>query len=221
MLSRFVSRTPFMRAQQMRMFSTHARITKPAPIFSGMAYTNGGFKHISLSDYAGKYVVLFFYPLDFTFVCPTEIIQLNNAAKKFRDIDCEPILCSVDSHFSHKQWTEVPKEKGGLGPMDVPMLSDLTKSISKEYGVLTPDGAISFRGTFVIDKSGILRHSYINDLPVGRNVDDILRVVQAFQHVDEHGDVCPANWAPGETTMDPSHTSDKTQSYWKEVHAKK
>ena len=186
-----------------------------------MAYKNKTFEHISLTDFAGKYVVLFFYPLDFTFVCPTEIIQLNNAAENFRKVNCEPILCSVDSHFSHKQWTELSLSEGGIGPMNVPMLSDLSKSISKDYGVLTPDGTISFRGTFIIDGSGILRHSFINDLPVGRDINDILRLVQAFDHVDKHGEVCPANWNPGESTMDPSHSSEKTQSYWKEVHAKK
>lgn len=205
--------------QSMRMFSS-ARITLPAPAFSGMAYTEGQFKKISLADYAGKYVVLFFYPLDFTFVCPTEICAFNDAAKHFMDANCEVISCSVDSHFTHMEYANKPRAQGGLGQMDIPMLSDLTKSISNDYGVLTPDGAISFRGTFIIDKSGILRHSSINDLPVGRNPDETLRLVKAFQYVDEHGEVCPANWKPGAKTMDASHTSEKTKAYWADEHAK-
>ena len=203
----------FMQMQNMRMFS-NARITLPAPAFSGMAYTEGQFKKISLADYAGKYVVLFFYPLDFTFVCPTEICAFNDAAKHFKETDCEVISCSVDSHFTHMEYANKPRAQGGLGEMDIPMLSDLTKSISSDYGVLTPDGAISFRGTFIIDKSGILRHSSINDLPVGRNPDETLRLVKAFQYVDEHGEVCPANWQPGTKTMDASHSSEKTKTYW-------
>ena len=161
------------------MFSS-AKITAPAPTFSGMAWTDGTFKQISLSDYAGKYVVLFFYPLDFTFVCPTEICAFNDSAAHFKDVNCELIACSVDSHFTHMEYTKKPRAEGGLGEMSIPMLSDLTKKISEDYGVLTPDNAIAFRGTFIIDKSGILRHSSINDLPVGRNPEETLRLVKAF-----------------------------------------
>ena len=197
-----------------------ARVTLPAPAFSGMAWTDNQFKKISLADYAGKYVVLFFYPLDFTFVCPTEICAFNDAASKFSKVGAQLIACSVDSHFTHAEYTKKPRAEGGLGPMSIPMLSDLTKTISKDYGVITPDGAISFRGTFIIDKKGILRHSSCNDLPVGRNPDEVLRTVQAFQHVDEHGEVCPANWTPGKKAMDPSHDSTKTKAFWKEELAK-
>jgi len=185
-----------------------------------MAWDVDSFKKISLSDYVGKYVVLFFYPLDFTFVCPTEICAFNDAAPKFDETNAVLIACSVDSHFTHSEYAKKSRETGGLGGMDIPMLSDLTKSISKDYGVLTPDGAISFRGTFIIDKSGILRHSSINDLPVGRNPDETLRLVQAFQHVDEHGEVCPANWTPGKKAMDANHSSEKTQAFWREELAK-
>ena len=205
--------------QSMRMFSS-ARITLPAPAFSGMAYSEGQFKKISLADYAGKYVVLFFYPLDFTFVCPTEICAFNDAAQHFKDTNCEVISCSVDSHFTHMEYANKPRAQGGLGQMDIPMLSDLTKSISNDYGVLTPDGAISFRGTFIIDKSGILRHSSINDLPVGRNPEETLRLVKAFQYVDEHGEVCPANWKPGAKTMKPDHGEDLTKNYFASVEEK-
>ena len=200
--------------------SVKARVSLPAPAFSGMAWTEGSFKQIKLADYAGKYVVLFFYPLDFTFVCPTEICAFNDVAKHFQDTNCELIACSVDSHFTHMEYTKKSRETGGLGDMDIPMLSDLTKQISKDYGVLTPDGAISFRGTFIIDKSGILRHSSVNDLPVGRSPEETLRLVQAFQHVDEHGEVCPANWKPGKKAMDADHDSDKTKSFWKDELAK-
>ena len=216
-----------MRLTTARMMSTSvwqhpvkARVTLPAPAFSGMAFAEGTFKKLSLADYSGKYVVLFFYPLDFTFVCPTEICAFNDAAAHFKEVGCEVIACSVDSHFTHMEYTKKARSDGGIGEMDIPMLSDLTKTISSDYGVLTPDGAISFRGTFIIDKSGILRHSSVNDLPVGRNPDETLRLVKAFQHVDEHGEVCPANWNPGKKAMDASHTSEKTQKFWQEEHAK-
>ena len=226
MLTKLVQRQNFLAKTSLRMFSSvwddpvKARVTLPAPPFSGMAWTENSFKSISLADYAGKYVVLFFYPLDFTFVCPTEICAFNDAAKHFRDSNCELIACSIDSHFTHMEYTRKPRDQGGLGAMDIPMLSDLTKNISKDYGVLTPDGAISFRGTFIIDKSGILRHTSINDLPVGRSPEETLRLVQAFQHVDEHGEVCPANWQPGKKAMDASHESDKTKQFWKTELAK-
>mmetsp|Transcript_36873 Transcript_36873/g.27269 ORF Transcript_36873/g.27269 Transcript_36873/m.27269 type:complete len:136 (+) Transcript_36873:212-619(+) len=135
---------------------------------------------MKLSDYKGKYVVLFFYPLDFTFVCPTEIVTFNQKNKDFEQNGAQLIACSVDSQFSHMEWTKKPRDQGGLGPMDIPLLSDLTKQISKDYGVITVDDAISLRGTFIIDGKGILRHSSINDGPVGRNIDETLRLVQAF-----------------------------------------
>lgn len=178
-VQRQLSGHPFVFRHQMRMFS-NAKITAPAPAFSGMAWTEGTFKQVSLSDFAGKYVVLFFYPLDFTFVCPTEICAFNDAADEFKGINCELIACSVDSQFTHMEYTKKPRSEGGLGEMSIPMLSDITKQISKDYGVLTPDDAISFRGTFIIDTSGILRHLSINDLPVGRNPAETLRLVKAF-----------------------------------------
>ena len=227
MLSRFAqSKSLFTKMNTFRMFSAfadhpvNARVSLPAPAFSGMAWSVNQFKKISLADYAGKYVVLFFYPLDFTFVCPTEICAFNDAHNHFKDANCELIACSVDSHFSHMEYTMKPREKGGLGEMDIPLLSDLGKNISRDYGVLTPDGAISFRGTFIIDKSGILRHSSVNDLPIGRSPEETLRLVQAIAHVDEHGEVCPANWKPGSAAMDPSHDSEKTQAFWKDELAK-
>lgn len=169
-------------------------------------------------------MVFFFYPLDFTFVCPTEIIDFSNKAKEFRKIGCEVLGCSVDSHFSHMAWDQTPRDKGGLGGLDIPILSDLNKQISDDYGVLIKETApqgVAFRGTFIIDDKGLLRHSSINDLPVGRNVDEVYRLVEAFQHVAKHGEVCPSGWTPGKATMKGSHADAKTQSYWKNEHAKK
>ena len=203
----------------MANFSSKAFIQKPAPEFKGTAWDKE-FKEIQLSDYLGKYLVFFFYPLDFTFVCPTEIIDYSNKAKEFRKVGCEVVGCSVDSHFTHRQWDLTPKEDGGLGGLDIPLLSDLDKSISESYGVLL-DAGISLRGTFIIDDKGILRHSTINDLPVGRNIDETLRLVQAFQYTDKHGEVCPSSWTPGATTMEADPDSNVTKLYWKDTHAKK
>lgn len=200
-----------------------AIIQKAAPVFSGTAYcpVSKGFKQVSLADYAGKYVVLFFYPLDFTFVCPTEIIEFSNKAEAFRQIGCEVVGVSIDSHFSHKAWVELPREHGGLGGLQIPLLADLNKTVSQDYGVLIDGAGIALRGTFIIDGKGVLRHSSVNDLPVGRNVNETLRLVKAFQFTDVHGEVCPAGWSEGEPTMDPSHDSNKTADYWRKVHAKK
>lgn len=187
-----------------------AFVQKPAPSFEAEAVlADGQFGKVKLSDYKGKYLVLFFYPLDFTFVCPTEIIAFSDRAEEFRAINCEVLACSVDSHFSHLAWTERPRNKGGIGKMSIPILSDLTKQISRDYGVLLEDAGISLRGLFVIDAKGILRQITVNDLPVGRSVDETLRLVQAFQFTDKHGEVCPAGWKPGSDTIKPSVKESK------------
>ncbi|EGR29584.1 peroxiredoxin 2, putative [Ichthyophthirius multifiliis] len=200
-----------------------AFVTKTAPSFAGTSYSpvSKTFKQIKLEDYSNKYVLLFFYPLDFTFVCPTEIIQFSSLAAKFREHNCEVIGCSVDSHFSHMEYVNKPRNQGGLGKeLQIDLLSDLSKSISRDYGVLL-DSGIALRGTFIIDGKKVLRHSSINDLPVGRNVEEYLRLVQAFQYADQHGEVCPASWTPGSDTMKPNWESEKTSNYWKNVHANK
>ncbi|RWS04794.1 peroxiredoxin-2-like isoform X1 [Dinothrombium tinctorium] len=189
-------------------------IGKPAPDFSGIAVVDGAFKSIRLSDYSGKYLVLFFYPLDFTFVCPTELIAFSDKAPEFRSNNCELIACSTDSHFSHLAWTNVKRKEGGLGQMNIPLLSDKNGRIARDYGVLRDDG-IAFRGLFIIDEKGILRQITINDLPVGRSVDETLRLVQAFQYVDKHGEVCPANWRPGKETIKP--TTDQSKKYFEKT----
>ncbi|OQR66652.1 thioredoxin peroxidase-like [Tropilaelaps mercedesae] len=164
------------------------RITFPAPQFKAKAVVDGEFKTIRLSDYEGKYVVLFFYPQDFTFVCPTEILAFSEAAKKFREIECEVIACSCDSHFCHLAFTNTPKKEGGLGSIDIPLVSDATKNIARKYGVLKEDEGVAFRGLFIIDRKQRLRQKTINDIPVGRSVEETLRLVQAFQFTDIHGE---------------------------------
>jgi alkyl hydroperoxide reductase subunit AhpC len=165
---------------------------------------DGQFEEVKLTQYKGKYVVLFFYPLDFTFVCPTEIIAFNDAAKKFKDLNCELLAISVDSHFSHLAWTNTSRNQGGLGAMQIPLLADLTKQVSKDYGVLIEEEGIALRGLFIIDGNQNLRSMIVNDLPVGRSVEETLRLVQAFQFTDKHGEVCPAGWTPGADTIKPS-----------------
>jgi len=182
---------------------TKAMISKPAPAWSGTAVINGEFKEMKLGDFLGKYLVFFFYPLDFTFVCPTEILAFNDRAEEFRKIGAEVVGASVDSHFTHLAWMNTPRTEGGLGKLQIPLLSDLTHSISKDYGVYLEDNGISLRGLFIIDDKGILRQITMNDLPVGRSVDETLRLVQAFQYTDKHGEVCPAGWKPGADTIIP------------------
>jgi alkyl hydroperoxide reductase subunit AhpC len=185
------------------------RLQQPAPEFTGTAVVDGQFKTISLSDYKGKYVVLFFYPLDFTFVCPTEIIAFSDRASEFQSIGCELIACSTDSHFSHLAWINTPRKQGGLGEMKIPLLADKSMKIARDYGVLLEEDGVTFRGLFVIDPTGKLRQITVNDLPVGRSVDETLRLVQAFQYTDKHGEVCPAGWKPGSDTIKPNTKDSK------------
>ena len=182
-------------------------IGQKAPDFSAKAVmgNNSINESFKLSDLKGKYVVLFFYPLDFTFVCPTEIIEFDRKLAEFRQRGCEVIGVSVDSQFSHLAWKETPVEKGGIGKVGYPLVADLNKQISRDYGVLDQDGAVAYRGTFLIDKEGILRHLVINDLGLGRNIDEALRMVDALQHLEEFGEVCPAGWHKGEEAMKPTH----------------
>lgn len=193
-----------------KMSSGNAKIGHPAPNFKATAVMpDGQFKDISLSEYKGKYVVFFFYPLDFTFVCPTEIIAFSDRADEFKKLNCQVIGASVDSHFCHLAWINTPKKQGGLGPMNIPLISDPKRTIAQDYGVLKADEGISFRGLFIIDDKGILRQITINDLPVGRSVDEIIRLVQAFQFTDKHGEVCPAGWKPGSDTIKPDVNKSK------------
>lgn len=191
-------------------------LQKPAPAFKGTAVVNGQFKEIKLEDYLGKYVVLFFYPLDFTFVCPTEIIAFSDRNEEFKKMDTVVIACSTDSHFAHLAWINTPRKQGGLGEMQIPLLADKSMTIAKAYGVLDEETGIAFRGLFIIDGDGNLRQVTVNDLPVGRSVDETIRLVQAFQFTDEHGEVCPAGWTPGKKTIKP-HVRE-SMNYFSEVH---
>ncbi|XP_044522754.1 peroxiredoxin-4 isoform X2 [Gracilinanus agilis] len=188
-----------------------AKISKSAPYWEGTAVINGEFKELKLTDYRGKYLVFFFYPLDFTFVCPTEIIAFGDRIEEFRAINTEVVACSVDSQFTHLAWINTPRKQGGLGPMKIPLLSDLTHQISKDYGVYLEDSGHTLRGLFIIDDKGILRQITMNDLPVGRSVDETLRLVQAFQYTDKHGEVCPAGWKPGSETIKPE---EALKAWW-------
>jgi len=181
---------------------SEARVQNEAPDFKAQAVlADGSVKEIKLSDYRGKYVVLFFYPLDFTFVCPTEILALSDRIEEFKARETEVIGVSVDSHFSHLAWRGTPRKKGGIGEVNYPLVSDLDKSICKDYGVLIEKPGIALRGLFLIDKAGKIRHITINDLPLGRNVDEVLRMVDAVQFNEKHGEVCPANWNKGDDGM--------------------
>ncbi|XP_073499701.1 peroxiredoxin-1 isoform X2 [Phyllobates terribilis] len=192
------------------MSAGNAKIGKLAPDFTAKAVMpDGQFKDLKLSDYRGKYVVFFFYPLDFTFVCPTEIIAFSDRVEEFKKLNCEVIAASVDSHFCHLAWTNSSRKDGGLGPMNIPLVADTLRTISTDYGVLKEDEGIAFRGLFIVDEKGILRQITINDLPVGRSVDETLRLVQAFQHTDKYGEVCPAGWKPGSDTIKPDVKKSK------------
>ncbi len=176
-------------------------VQQPAPEFRCQAVMpDGSFKQVSLADYRGKYVLLFFYPLDFTFVCPTEIIAFSDTIEQFKKRNVEVLGASIDSHYTHLAWRNVPRKQGGIGAIDYPLLADLDKSIAKSYDVLLPAG-IALRGLFIIDREGIVRHQLINDLPLGRSVDEAIRIIDALQYHEKHGEVCPANWRSGQPTM--------------------
>ena len=181
-----------------------ALVTREAPDFTAQAVMpDNSFAELTLSSYRGKYVVLFFYPLDFTFVCPSEIIAFDKALSKFRERDAEVIGVSVDSHFTHLAWKNTPRDQGGIGHINYPLVADLSKNISKQYGVLLGE-EVALRGLFLIDKEGTIRHALVNDLPLGRNVDEALRVLDALRFTEQHGEVCPANWREGEEAMKPT-----------------
>jgi peroxiredoxin 2/4 len=186
------------------------RVGTLAPDFSATAVYDQDFMDVKLSGYRGKYVVLFFYPLDFTFVCPTEITAFSDRYDEFKAINTEVLGVSVDSQFSHLAWIQTDRKSGGVGDLHYPLVADLKKEISAAYNVLDPDAGIALRGLFIIDKEGIIQHATINNLAFGRSVEETLRVLQAIQHVQAHPDeVCPAGWKPGDKTMNPDPTKSK------------
>jgi peroxiredoxin (alkyl hydroperoxide reductase subunit C) len=188
-------------------------VTKEAPGFTAAAVLPDGTikEDFKLADLKGKYVVLFFYPLDFTFVCPTEIIAHDKRIDEFKKRGVEVVCVSIDSQFSHFSWRNTPVEKGGIGPIRFPMVADVKHEIAQAYGIEHPEAGVALRASFLIDKEGIVRHQVVNDLPLGRNVDEMLRVVDALQFHEQHGEVCPAGWHKGEDGMKP--TADGVAEY--------
>ena len=177
---------------------------KPAPDFTAQAVMEDGSikSDFNLKEYLdGDYGILFFYPLDFTFVCPSEILAFHNRMDKFKALGVKVISVSVDSQFSHAAWRNTPTSEGGLGSVDFPMVSDLNKTISRDYDVLIEDAGVALRGTFLIGKDGKVWHQYVNNLPLGRNVDEFVRLIEALQFHEEHGEVCPAGWNKGDEGM--------------------
>jgi peroxiredoxin (alkyl hydroperoxide reductase subunit C) len=181
-------------------------VAKEAPDFTATAVMgNNSFNEdFTLSSLRGKYVVLFFYPLDFTFVCPSEILAFDERLEDFKKRGAEVVAVSVDSPYTHLAWKRTAVEAGGIGPIGYPIVSDVTKSISFDYGVLLEKDGVALRGLFLIDKSGIVRHALVNDLSLGRSIPEAIRMLDALRFVDEHGDVCPANWELGQEAMKPT-----------------
>lgn len=194
-----------------------AIVGRKAPDFTAAAVTADGKiqdKYQLSSQTAGKYALLVFYPLDFTFVCPSELIALNNRIDEFKKRNVEVIAISIDSQFTHSAWRNTPVEKGGIGPVQYTMVADVSHRICQTYGVEHPEAAVALRGTFLIDKNGVIRSQIVNDLPLGRNIGELIRLVDALQYHEAHGEVCPANWNQGDKGM--RATAEGVASYLSE-----
>ena len=191
-------------------------VGKQAPDFTAAAVLADGTiqADFSLADFKGKYVVLFFYPLDFTFVCPTELIAFSRRIKDFEDRNVQVIGCSIDSQFSHSAWRNTPVNEGGIGPVTYPLVADVKHEICRAYDVEFDAAGVAFRGSFLIDKDGLVHHQVVNNLPLGRNVDEMLRMIDALQFTEKHGEVCPAGWNKGDKAMTPN--ADGVASYLSE-----
>jgi peroxiredoxin (alkyl hydroperoxide reductase subunit C) len=186
-------------------------VTQEAPDFTAQAVMpDNSFADLTLSSYRGKYVVLFFYPLDFTFVCPSEIIAFDKMLSRFKEKNAEVVGVSIDSHFTHLAWKNTPVDHGGIGQVQYPLVADLNKKISRDFGVLVDD-SVALRGLFLIDREGVVRHALVNDLSLGRSVEEAIRMLDALQFTEEHGEVCPANWKEGDEAMKP--TSEGVAEY--------
>jgi peroxiredoxin (alkyl hydroperoxide reductase subunit C) len=190
-------------------------VGRKAPEFKAAAVMADGSINaaFSLSDYAGKYIVLFFYPLDFTFVCPTELIAFSRRLKEFEERGVQVIGCSIDSQFTHVAWRNTPVEEGGIGAVTYPLVADVKHEICRAYDVEFEQAGVAYRGSFLIDKNGTVRHQVVNDLPLGRNVDEMLRMIDALQFTEKYGEVCPAGWNKGDKGMVPN--KDGVASYLK------
>ena len=195
-------------------------VSRPAPEFRTTAVMpDKSFDELSLSDYRGDYLILFFYPLDFSFVCPTEIIAFSEAFDQFDALGAAVLGCSVDSPYAHLAWMETPRTQGGLGSIRFPLLSDLDKTISASYGVLLPHRGTALRGLFLIDRAGIVQHELVNNAPLGRNVAEALRTLRELQFVEQHGEVCPANWDPGDAGI--KGTPNESRAFFEKAYAEK
>lgn len=190
-------------------------VGKKAPEFSSKAVIGKTMiDHFSLSQLKGQYIILFFYPLNFTFVCPTELHAFQEKIEEFKKRNAVLVGCSVDSHYAHAAWLSIPKGRGGIEGIEYPIISDINKRIAIDYGVLALEG-IAYRGLFIIDREGYVRHQTVNDLPLGRSVDEVLRTLDAWIHYEKHGDVCPANWNQGKRSLKP--TQDGIEKYFTNV----
>ena len=187
-------------------------VNRPAPEFTAAAVLADGSieENFSLASLRGKYVVLFFYPLDFTFVCPSEIIAHDKRVAEFKERGAEVVGVSIDSQFTHSAWRNTSVEAGGIGPVGFPLVADVNHAIVKDYGIEHDDG-VALRASFLIDKEGVVQHAVVNNLPLGRNVDEMLRILDALQFAEEYGDVCPAGWKKGDAAMTP--TAEGVASY--------
>jgi alkyl hydroperoxide reductase subunit AhpC len=195
-----------------------------SPYWSGMAVENQKFVKINSEQYKGKYLVMIFYPFDFTYVCPTELISFSDNIERFKMINTNIIGISTDSHFTHLAWIKTSRSEGGLGKINFPLLADISKKVSRNFGVLVEDkdddmyGA-ALRGLFIIDEKGVLRSFTVNDAAVGRSIDETIRLIEAFQHSDQFGDVCPSNWKPGDSTIKPD--PEQKNEYFQKTYGNK
>ena len=188
------------------------QIGKKAPVFTAKAIVDKQIQTLSLDDFAEKYKLLFFYPLDFTFVCPTEILAIQEKLAKFKKQNVEVLGISIDSVHSHLAWINTPRASGGVEGISFPLVSDINKTIARDYGVLDDESGVALRGVFLLDKSNIVQHCAIHNLSLGRNIEEIIRVIDALQYVEKHGEVCPANWIPGAKAIKP--TKDGLKKYF-------
>ena len=187
---------------------SHLRPRDSVPNFSALAVQGGEVNKITFDQFRGNYMVLIFYPLDFTYVCPTELIAFSDSMEKFSNLDTTVFGISTDSHFSHLAWIKTKRKEGGVGTLSYPLISDFSKKISREFGFLVEDendelNGAALRGLVIVGPDGVIRHTQINDAPVGRSVEEVIRLIQAFKHTDKNGVVCPANWTPGSNTIKP------------------
>ncbi|KAF2196158.1 thioredoxin-like protein [Delitschia confertaspora ATCC 74209] len=206
-------------ASNIQPYTPKVRVQKPAPHFSGTAVVDGTFEEISLTSYTSnkQWLVLGFVPMAWTFVCPTEIIAFSDRAADFAARGAQVVFASTDSEYSLLAWANASRRDGGLGQINIPLLSDKNHSISKDYGVLIEEEGIALRGLFLIDPNGTVRQITVNDLPVGRSVDETLRLLDAFQFTDKYGEVCPANWNPGQETI--KATPEGNKAFAQKVYA--